>query len=44
MEPVASVQTGSGNWSDNYIDVDSDDDDGWIADGIIWNPFNPDNS
>ena len=42
MEPVGSLPPGSGNWSDNYMDMDGNDDEGWIADGIVWNPFNPD--
>ena len=41
MEPVAPLPPGSKNWSDNYMDMDGDDD-GWIADGIVWNPFDPD--
>ena len=37
MEPVAPLPSGGGMY-DNYI-VDDGGDDGWIADGIVWNPF-----
>lgn len=44
MEPIAPLPpgTGKGGNTDNYMDMDGNDDEGWIADGIIWNPFNPD--